>query len=214
MSKIEVVNRRIDDLVPYARNARTHSPEQIKQIEASLAEYGWTNPILIGPNNSVVAGHARLQAATNLRENKRAKIPNWYDKHLVPTIDLSHLTETQRRAYVLADNRIALNSGWDTQMLALEMGDLGELGVDLPSLGFEQAELDAIFSTLKPAEDTATPPDDFGEYNEDIETEHECPRCGYVFSGGKATRTSRRSIDQDAADAFLDADEADDDAAA
>lgn len=104
------------DLIPYARNARTHSEAQVNQIAASIKEFGFNNPVLIGEDNGIIAGHGRVLAAQKLGLER------------VPCLRLGHLSETERRAYVLADNKIALNAGWDEAMLALEVKDLAELG--------------------------------------------------------------------------------------
>jgi DNA modification methylase len=128
----------VDKLIPYAKNARTHSDEQVAQIAGSIKEFGFNNPILVDKGNSVIAGHGRLMAARKLGMDK------------VPIVELEHLTESQRKAYVLADNRIALNSGWDTSMLSLELQDLKD-DIDLSLLGFDPDELDAL---LNPIEET------------------------------------------------------------
>lgn len=119
----------IAKLVPYARNSRTHSDEQIAQIMASIKEFGFTNPLLIGSDNVIIAGHGRLLAAQRLGMAE------------VPIIRLPNLTETQRKALVIADNKIALNAGWDEQMLALEMQELDEADFDIDLLGFNPDEL-------------------------------------------------------------------------
>jgi DNA modification methylase len=130
--------RSVETLIPYAKNARTHSDEQVAQIAGSIKEFGFNNPVLVDKENSVIAGHGRLMAARKLGMDK------------VPVIQLEHLTESQRKAYVLADNRIALNSGWDTSMLSLELQDLKD-DIDLSLLGFDPDELDAL---LNPIEET------------------------------------------------------------
>jgi DNA modification methylase len=130
--------RSVDKLIPYAKNARTHSDEQVAQIAGSIKEFGFNNPVLVDKENSVIAGHGRLMAARKLGMDK------------VPVVELEHLTESQRKAYVLADNRIALNSGWDTSMLSLELQDLKD-DIDLSLLGFDPDELDAL---LNPIEET------------------------------------------------------------
>jgi DNA modification methylase len=122
----------VDRLLPYARNARTHSAEQVAQIAASIAEFGWTNPILVGPNGIIIAGHARLLAARKLGMTE------------VPVIVLDHLTESQRRALVLADNRLALNAGWDEEMLRVEMAALDEDGFNLELVGFTDDEIEDL----------------------------------------------------------------------
>jgi len=124
---MQIVNRAITELIPYARNARTHSDAQVAQIAASIKEFGFNNPILTR-GDDVIAGHGRLLAARKLGMVE------------VPTVDLSHLTKTQARAYILADNQLALNAGWDTEMLALELLELQSEGVDLDLLGFNNLE--------------------------------------------------------------------------
>ena len=119
-------------LIPYARNARTHSEAQVAQIAGSIREFGFTNPVLIDAADGIIAGHGRVMAARALGLSD------------VPCIRLAHLTETQRRAYVLADNRIALNSGWDADMLALELTELRIDDFDLTALGFDPDELTAL----------------------------------------------------------------------
>jgi Predicted transcriptional regulators len=133
----------IDSLIPYANNSRTHSAEQVAKIAASLREFGWTNPILIRDDKTVIAGHARLQAAQMLRENG-AKIPAWPDSTRAPCVRLSHLSEAQARAYTIADNRLALGAGWDSAMLAIEFDSLREQGVELFFTGFSDDEIKLI----------------------------------------------------------------------
>lgn len=130
----------ISVLIPYARNARTHSDEQIAQIAGSIKEFGFNNPVLIDKDNGVIAGHGRLAAARKLGLKE------------VPCIRLEHLTETQRKAYILADNRIALNSGWEAELLSLELSDLLDGGVNLESLGFDADEIDALLNKIEPTE--------------------------------------------------------------
>lgn len=137
--KLKIVYRPLKDLIPYARNSRTHSSSQIAQIASSIREFGWTQPILLDGTNGIIAGHGRFEAACML------------DIQDVPTIDLTHLTDSQKRAYVIADNKIALNSGWDEQMLALEIGDLKDAGFDIELLAFDPSELnngDVDYSVL------------------------------------------------------------------
>ena len=124
--------RPIGDLIPYARNARTHSDAQVALIAGSIREYGFTNPVLVDGENGIIAGHGRVMAARKLGLMQ------------VPVIELAHLTEAQRRAYILADNKLAEQAGWDRELLALELGDLQDMAVDLLSLGFEAGELDAL----------------------------------------------------------------------
>jgi DNA modification methylase len=119
----------VSELVPYARNARTHSPAQVAQIAASIREFGFTNPILVDGERGVIAGHGRLLAARQLGMTQ------------VPTLELSHLTPAQRRAYVLADNRLALSAGWDEDLLRVELAELGTGGFDLALTGFDELEI-------------------------------------------------------------------------
>jgi ParB-like chromosome segregation protein Spo0J len=120
------------DLIPYARNTRTHSPEQVAQIAGSIREFGFTNPVLIDGENGIIAGHGRVMAASKLGLAK------------VPCIRLAHLTDTQKRAYIIADNKLALNAGWDEEMLGLELADLREADFDLGLLGFSENDLGAF----------------------------------------------------------------------
>jgi len=126
--------RNVDDLLPYARNSRTHSPAQVAKIAASIREFGWTVPILVMNDGTVVAGHGRLEAARKLKITE------------VPTIDVSHLDEAQMRAYVIADNRLALDAGWDEEMLAAEIESLIEQNYEIDLLGFDEKEIDAILA--------------------------------------------------------------------
>jgi len=134
MPALQIEYRSIDSLIPYARNARSHSDEQVAQIAASIAEFGWTNPILTDGERGVIAGHGRLLAARKLALTE------------VPIIELSHLTAIQKKAYILADNRLAENAGWDQELLRLELGELKLADVDLELLGFDADELDALLS--------------------------------------------------------------------
>jgi len=124
----------IDRLVPYARNARTHSKEQILQLRSSLREFGFVNPVIVDKDLNIIAGHGRVLAA------KAEELAE------VPCVFVEHLTEAQKRAYVLADNRLALNAGWDEELLALEFGELKDLGFDLELTGFDAKEIEKLFA--------------------------------------------------------------------
>ncbi len=139
--------RPIGDLIPYARNARTHSEAQVALIAGSIREYGWTNPVLVDGANGIIAGHGRVMAARVLGLST------------VPVIELVHLTEAQKRAYILADNRLAEQAGWDRDLLTLEVGDLADLGIDLSSLGFEARDIDQLLrgTEADPREDDIPP---------------------------------------------------------
>jgi 16S rRNA G966 N2-methylase RsmD len=129
---MKITQKKVDSLIPYINNSRTHSDEQVAQIAASIKEFGWTNPILVDGDNSIIAGHGRLMAARKLGYKE------------VPTIELSDLTETQKKAYIIADNRLALNAGWDNELLTIELNDLLANGFALELLGFDPKELDAL----------------------------------------------------------------------
>jgi len=143
------------DLVPDKRNARRHGSEQIKKIRASLARYGWTNPILIGSGRKIIAGHARYAAAVAMAEDKEP-IANNADASMAPTVDLSHLTKTEQRAYALADNRIAEDAAWDRELLQLEVRDLSLDGFDLGLTGFSDVQLEGLLGTTQQAESKLT----------------------------------------------------------
>jgi DNA modification methylase len=135
----------VDRLVPYARNARTHSPQQVAQIAASIAEFGFNAPILVDCNSGIIAGHGRLLAARQLG------FPE------VPVVVLDHLSDTQRRAYIIADNRLAENAGWDEKLLAAELADLEREGLNLTLVGFSDEELEIL---LADSGDDAVPEDE------------------------------------------------------
>jgi len=126
----------VKDLIPYARNTRTHTDQQVNQIVASIKEFGFTNPVLIDEENMIIAGHGRVMAANKLKLKK------------IPTVSLTHLTEAQKRAYTIADNRLALNAGWDEDMLRIELQDLDSLDFDIGLLGFDEMEIDSLLSGL------------------------------------------------------------------
>ena len=124
--------RPIAALIPYIRNARTHSSAQVALISGSIREYGFTNPVLVDGDNGIIAGHGRVLAARQLGLTT------------VPVIELAHLTPAQKQAYILADNQLALAAGWDKDLLALEIGELNDLGIDIDGLGFDAREIDAL----------------------------------------------------------------------
>jgi ParB family chromosome partitioning protein len=130
--KIETIS--IDDLIPYVNNARTHDEAQVAQIAASIKEFGFNNPILIDSKSGIIAGHGRLAAARKLGLKE------------VPAIRLDHLTDVQRKAYIIADNKLALNAGWDFELLRLE---LSELDIDLDLIGFDEKELADILGNAE-----------------------------------------------------------------
>ena len=133
---MKIENLTLDALIPYARNSRTHSDEQVAQVAASIREFGFTNPVLIDGEGGIIAGHGRVMAARKLGMAD------------VPCIRLSHLTEAQKRAYIIADNKLALNSGWDEKMLALEFKDLQAMDFDLELTGFGLGDIDELLAEL------------------------------------------------------------------
>ena len=138
--KRELTYKPLADLIPYANNSRTHSDEQVNQVAASIKEFGFTNPILVDEQGGIIAGHGRLMAAKKLRLDE------------VPTITLAGLTEAQKKAYVIADNQLALNAGWNEEALKLELESLSELNFDLDLIGFDQSELDRLLDIVNEAE--------------------------------------------------------------
>ena len=128
--------KKIEQLIPYARNSRTHSDAQVAQIAASIKEFGWTNPVLMDGDNGIIAGHGRVLAARVLGQTD------------IPTIELSHMTDIQKRAYVIADNKLALNAGWDEEVLGLELTELKEFGFNLDITGFSTDEIEALLAPV------------------------------------------------------------------
>lgn len=155
MKTLNVKYRKVDSLIPYARNPRTHSEAQVAKIAASIVEFGWTNPVLVDGENGVIAGHGRLAAARKLGLDA------------VPVIELAHLSSNQKRAYVISDNRLALEAGWDEDMLALELADLTEAGFDLALTGFDDVELDTMFGAPGDADADTNADGDSPEGGED-----------------------------------------------
>lgn len=155
----------VDNLIPYARNSRTHSDAQVAKIAASIKEFGFLNPVIIDGENGIVAGHGRILAARKLGIAS------------VPVIEAAHLTEAQKRAYIIADNRLALDAGWDDEMLKIELQDIESLRFNLDLIGFSNAELESLF--LEPDFAPGTE-DDQGSLT-DYGAKCECPSCGEVF---------------------------------
>jgi DNA modification methylase len=135
---MKIEQRLVETLLPYINNSRKHSDEQVAQIAASIKEFGWTNPILVDGDNGLIAGHGRLMAARKLGMDK------------VPVIELAYLSETQKKALIIADNKLALNSEWDNELLMIELQELNNEDYDLSVLGFDQDELDALLNPIEP----------------------------------------------------------------
>lgn len=162
---LTVIYKPIGGLIPYARNSRTHSDAQVAQIAASIKEFGFTNPVLIDEDGGIIAGHGRVLAARKLSLDE------------VPTIALEGLTKTQRKAYVIADNKLALNAGWDEELLSLELADLNEQEFRMELLGFDANELNLAMGLgvdFQPGTE-----DDQGKL--DKLAPIICPSCGHEF---------------------------------
>ena len=175
----QVELRPVSSLVPYARNARTHSPAQVEQIAKSLRRFRWTIPILIDEEDGIVAGHGRLLGADIIyRAGETIKTVGGGELPIghVPVLIARGWTEAEKRAYILADNKLAENAGWDDAMLKLELVDLQALDIDLTLLGFGTDEIGKLI-------EDPMPPDEFQAYGEDIETAYCCPRCRFKWSG-------------------------------
>ncbi|OWF74676.1 chromosome partitioning protein ParB [Yersinia frederiksenii] len=162
-SSLVIVYKSLNSLISYVKNTRIHSDEQVKQIIASIGEYGWTNPVLIDERGEIIAGHGRILAA------EQSGI------ELVPTITLCGLSESQKKAYRIADNKLPLNAGWDQELLTLELGDLLAENFDLGLTGFSSDEIDQMLNL------------DFLPGNEDDQGKLDhldaklCPHCGGVL---------------------------------
>ena len=133
---MKIEQRLVTSLIPYINNSRKHSDEQVAQIAASIKEFGWTNPILVDGDNGLIAGHGRLLAARKLGMDK------------VPVIELAHLSEIQKKALIIADNKLALNSDWDNELLTIELKDLIDQDFDVTLLGFDSTEIDALINVI------------------------------------------------------------------
>jgi ParB-like chromosome segregation protein Spo0J len=158
----------VSSLIPYARNSRTHSDEQVAKIAASIREFGFLNPVIVDGDNGIIAGHGRIMAAQKLGMDE------------VPTVEASHLSDAQRRAYIIADNRLALESGWDDEMLLVEFAELADMGFDLELTGFGLDEIANLEFDGTPITDSPESPDDFNEVDES-DLSHICPKCGFEF---------------------------------
>jgi ParB-like chromosome segregation protein Spo0J len=169
--QLNVKYRKVEDLIPYINNSRKHSDEQVAQISASIKEFGWTNPILIDGTNSIIAGHGRLMAARKLKMDE------------VPTIELDHLTDTQRKALVIADNKLALNADWDTTLLTIELDELLKDGFALDILGFNEQEIKTIMSDVN---FDAGSEEDQGKLDQLDPKWICCPHCGKEFDAREA----------------------------
>ena len=162
---MKITQKKVTELIPYVNNSRTHSDEQVAQIAASIKEFGWTNPILVDGSNGIIAGHGRLLAARKLGYKE------------VPTIELADLTETQKKAYIIADNKLALNADWDKEILSIELGTLQGDNFNIDLLGFDAIELSDLFDEQIKIPESSSEEIDIDEYNMNCK----CPKCGFEF---------------------------------
>lgn len=181
----------VSKLIPYAKNSRTHDDAQVAQIAASIKEFGWTNPILVDGDKGIIAGHGRLMAARKLGMDK------------VPVIELKDMTEAQKKAYVIADNKLALNAGWDNDFLTLELKDLQDEGFDLSLTGFDDKELDALLNVIEGTEGL-TDEDAVPEVPEEPKT-----KLGDIYILGNHRLMCGDSTDIDQVDKLMQSDKAD-----
>jgi len=171
MPAMQIERREVSSLIPYARNSRTHSEAQVAQIAASIREFGWTNPVLIDAQGGLIAGHGRLLAARKLGMAD------------VPCIVLDHLSETQKRALIIADNKLALNAGWDDEALKVEIEALDDEGFDLKLTGFDERELANMLIAADFAPGTE---DDQGRLDQLSPKMVICPNCHTEFDSREA----------------------------
>jgi DNA modification methylase len=186
---MQITKIQIEKLIPYAKNARTHSDEQVAQIAASIKEFGWTNPLLVDGEKGIIAGHGRLAAARKLGMTE------------VPVIELAHLTNTQKKALILADNKLALNAGWDNEMLILELQELELEGFDLELTGFSPDEVNALNPKVI---DGLTDEDAVPEVPEEPKT-----KLGDIYQLGNHRLMCGDSTSIDAVDKLMDGQKAD-----
>ena len=184
MNTLTVEYRKVEALIPYARNPRTHSDAQVAKIAASIVEFGWTNPILVDGTSGIIAGHGRLAAARKLGLAE------------VPVIELAHLTAAQKRALVIADNRLALDAGWDEELLTLELAELSEAGYDLALTGFEDAEIEELAIGQETEDDT----DAYAEEQDAADEVPDVPAVAVSRSGDVWALGQHRLICGDATD--------------
>jgi hypothetical protein len=181
----------VEKLIPYVNNSRTHSEEQVAQIAASIREFGFNNPVLIDKDDTIIAGHGRIQAARKLGLAE------------VPCVRLEHLTETQRKAYIIADNRLALNAGWNEELLTIELNDLLADGFALDILGFDSDELKSLLDPITPTEGL-TDEDEVPEVPEEPKT-----KPGDIYQLGRHRLMCGDSTSIDAVEKLMDGQKAD-----
>jgi DNA modification methylase len=188
MTELKIEYKKIEDLIPYVNNTRTHNENQVMQIASSIKEFGWTNPILLDGENGIIAGHGRLMAAKKLNETE------------VPTIQLHGLSESQKKAYIIADNKLALNAGWDDELLKLELAGLKDAGYDLSLIGFNADELKAF----EPVTEGLVDEDQVPEVPEEPKT-----KLGDIYKLGNHRLMCGDSTSIDAVEELMDGQKAD-----
>jgi len=198
LKTLNVEYRKVEALIPYARNPRTHSEAQVAKIAASIVEFGWTNPVLVDGENGVIAGHGRLAAARKLGLIE------------VPVIELAHLSPNQKRAYVISDNRLALDAGWDEELLGLELAELTDAGFDLALTGFDDVELDTMFGAPSATDSDGDDPDDGEDVADDVPPTpvDAISRTGDVWALGQHRLTCGDATDQSVVAALMQGDKA------
>jgi ParB-like chromosome segregation protein Spo0J len=183
MAELQIEYRELDSLIPYARNAKKHDPDNVRFLAGLIAEYGYTNPCLVD-DRGIVAGHGRVLAVSLLNsQGKAISLPNGGNlpANVIPCVDCTGWTDTQRRAYIIADNKSVERSPWDNELLSLELGDLAALDFDIELTGFTLGDLD-LMTKGEGEPGGIESPDSFKEYDENLETDKECPKCGYKWS--------------------------------
>lgn len=197
LNTLNVAYRKVETLIPYAKNPRTHTDAQIAKIAASIVEYGWTNPVLVDGANGVIAGHGRLAAAHKLGLAE------------VPVIELAHLTPAQKRAYVISDNRLALDAGWDEELLALELAELSEAGYDLALTGFDDGEIESFLARAA-GDDGAQSSESDADAADDVPEPPQIPvsQVGDVWAIGRHRLICGDSTDASVVAALMDGDRA------
>jgi ParB family chromosome partitioning protein len=184
MADLQIEYRELDSLIPYARNAKRHDPDNVRFLAGLIAEYGYTNPCLVD-SKGIVAGHGRVLAVSLLNsQGKAISLPNGGNlpANAIPCVDCTGWTDTQRRAYIIADNRSVERSPWDNEMLALELGDLAALDFDIELTGFSLGDLELMVGGQgEPGGDGSRETSTKEIDPEDYQMGNTCPRCGFEF---------------------------------
>lgn len=181
-TSLDVGFRMVDDLKPYAGNARRHTQAQVEQIAGLIEKFGWTNPVLADDLDNLHAGHGRLLAAKRIYAGGGViRLPNGRElpPGTIPVVDCTGWSEEKRRAYIIADNRVAEASTWDEDILKVELAFLKTTDLGATITGFDEKAIGKLLAEAA----VASPPDEFKAFGDDIATDHQCPKCGYRWSG-------------------------------